>query len=508
MRKLAILFLFFGFYSQAQIVKTAGVTYTTGVPVYTPSPLGSELAVDTASGVLYMYNRGETTWYASNPIEIGGGVGAPVHVPSYNRPRFYLTGEHIVYFWTGVAWVKVSGLTTEIQTEIDTKAELSHTHALGDVTQSGATTGQVPKWSGSAWVPANDSSGTSLPAGVNTNTLRHNGSTWVADTFMLNTGSGLTLNKSNSTGTPLSVLLSQGASGKFSILQHSYSATGGQNSLFAINSASAGSNHGLVISNNGNSATSGPRINFIRRRGTLVAPSAAVLNDLIGRFDFRVRTSSGADAAGVSYFGAVYTDTTFQGASIFFRASTVDFNRVSFVSHTNGFVGIGNMGTISAITAPTRDLDVVGEMRVTDLTTTPPTVLVGADVDGVFSSVSAGAGLALSAGSIVLSPSVISPATLTANENDYAPTGFAAAGLVRLSSDASRNITSFSASGVTAGLTKIVSNVGSFNVVLKAEDVAGTAANRIAAASDYTLLPNTSILIYYDSVSTRWRIID
>jgi len=37
------------------------------------------------------------------------------------------------------------------------KASSSHTHALSDITQSGATTGQVIKWDGSSWVPDSDS---------------------------------------------------------------------------------------------------------------------------------------------------------------------------------------------------------------------------------------------------------------------------------------------------------------------------------------------------------------
>ncbi len=39
------------------------------------------------------------------------------------------------------------------------KAASSHTHALSDLTQSGATTNQFPKWNGSAWVPVTLSAG-------------------------------------------------------------------------------------------------------------------------------------------------------------------------------------------------------------------------------------------------------------------------------------------------------------------------------------------------------------
>lgn len=41
-------------------------------------------------------------------------------------------------------------------------AAASHTHALASLTQSGATSGQVVTWNGSAWAPANAASGSSI----------------------------------------------------------------------------------------------------------------------------------------------------------------------------------------------------------------------------------------------------------------------------------------------------------------------------------------------------------
>jgi hypothetical protein len=39
----------------------------------------------------------------------------------------------------------------------DARTPTTHTHALSAITQSGATTGQVASWNGSAWVPATPS---------------------------------------------------------------------------------------------------------------------------------------------------------------------------------------------------------------------------------------------------------------------------------------------------------------------------------------------------------------
>jgi len=57
----------------------------------------------------------------------------------------------------------------------------------------------------------------------------------------------------------------------------------------------------------------------------------------------------------------------------------------------------------------TRTLDINGELRVRDLTTTTPTALVSTDADGVLSSTTIGAGLSLTAG--VLSSTLTSPQT-------------------------------------------------------------------------------------------------
>lgn len=59
----------------------------------------------------------------------------------------------------GGTWGSITGTLsdqTDLQSALNAKANSSHTHAPGDITQSGATSGQVLKWNGSAWAPAND----------------------------------------------------------------------------------------------------------------------------------------------------------------------------------------------------------------------------------------------------------------------------------------------------------------------------------------------------------------
>jgi len=103
--------------------------------------------------------------------------------------------------------------------------------------------------------------------------------------------------------------------------------------------------------------------------------------------------------------------------------------------------------------------------------------------------------------------SSMSPAQITANVNDYSPSGsspsYNAASALRLSSDASRDITGMA--GGLAGRVLLIFNVGSFNIVLKDESASSTAANRFALKADITLAPDGSALLWYDSTTSRWR---
>jgi len=103
------------------------------------------------------------------------------------------------------------------------------------------------------------------------------------------------------------------------------------------------------------------------------------------------------------------------------------------------------------------------------------------------------------------SPSVITPALITANQNDYAPTGWAGATMVRISGDSLfRGITSFSASGLPSGHEKTIVNVGDYPIYFPGDHPDGTAANRIKLRKDYFLFPSNSCKIVYDGTSERW----
>lgn len=101
---------------------------------------------------------------------------------------------------------------------------------------------------------------------------------------------------------------------------------------------------------------------------------------------------------------------------------------------------------------------------------------------------------------------VISPSTLIANQDDWNPSSLATAAVIRLSTDAARDLTGIVAQAASTRL--LLCNVGGFNCVLK-HDVTSTAANRFygPGSADFTLTPNKSAEIWYDATSARWRII-
>lgn len=73
-----------------------------------------------------------------------------------------------------VAWGSITGALSnqaDLQAALNGKASAAHSHPLSDLSQSGALTGQVIKWNGSAWVAAPDETGGSPAWGSITGTL-------------------------------------------------------------------------------------------------------------------------------------------------------------------------------------------------------------------------------------------------------------------------------------------------------------------------------------------------
>ena len=103
---------------------------------------------------------------------------------------------------------------------------------------------------------------------------------------------------------------------------------------------------------------------------------------------------------------------------------------------------------------------------------------------------------------------VVTPAQITANQNNYA---IGTANVLRLSSDAARNITGIVNGGSPTedGRELLIINVGAQDIVLTNEDAASTAINRIitGTGASVTLATLASARLIYDVTSARWRIV-
>jgi hypothetical protein len=106
----------------------------------------------------------------------------------------------------------------------------------------------------------------------------------------------------------------------------------------------------------------------------------------------------------------------------------------------------------------------------------------------------------------------ISPAALTGNTNDWTPTGWATAAVVKLSASAAFSITGFAATN--DGDIKILQNTGAFAVTIPFESASSAAANRVTGPNlpfattvpaSFTLPPGNTVTLIYDGTAARWR---
>jgi hypothetical protein len=100
---------------------------------------------------------------------------------------------------------------------------------------------------------------------------------------------------------------------------------------------------------------------------------------------------------------------------------------------------------------------------------------------------------------------VVSPPQITANQNDYNPTGAATASVLQLSSDTSRNITGL-AGGAEGRLVSLI-NIGGQPIVLADESSSSSAANRFTLGASLTVAAKQAALLRYDGAAARWRLV-
>ena len=102
--------------------------------------------------------------------------------------------------------------------------------------------------------------------------------------------------------------------------------------------------------------------------------------------------------------------------------------------------------------------------------------------------------------------STISPSQITADQDNNNPTGWADADLVRLDLDTGgRGITGFTA--WTNGRPKTVVNASANFGYIACEHPDSTAANRVLGGTDHIIAPYGTLILDYDSTSSRVRVI-
>jgi len=102
---------------------------------------------------------------------------------------------------------------------------------------------------------------------------------------------------------------------------------------------------------------------------------------------------------------------------------------------------------------------------------------------------------------------VISPTSIGADQNNYAPTGLADASMLRLTSSAAYNITGLT--GGAVGRVVTLHNIGAYNLTLVDESSSSTAANRfgLSDSQNVVLIPDQACVLQYDGTSARWRLV-
>jgi hypothetical protein len=96
--------------------------------------------------------------------------------------------------------------------------------------------------------------------------------------------------------------------------------------------------------------------------------------------------------------------------------------------------------------------------------------------------------------------------TISASQDNYSPTNFSTNTIIRVDGGAaSRDITGLA--GGADGLVKIILNVGTSNNIVLKDSTTSTAANQFKLGSDVTMTPSQGAILWYDSTSSRWRLL-
>lgn len=101
----------------------------------------------------------------------------------------------------------------------------------------------------------------------------------------------------------------------------------------------------------------------------------------------------------------------------------------------------------------------------------------------------------------------ITPATITADQDNYNPPGLDTAGVLRLASDANNRTLTGLADGADGRILVLI-NIGATTIILSNQNTASAAANRFEFGADVEIAAAESKAIIYDATASRWRSLD
>ncbi len=144
----------------------------------------------------------------------------------------------------------------------------------------------------------------------------------------------------------------------------------------------------------------------------------------------------------------------------------------------------------------------------------------GATGDSLFQAATAAAAAAIITGSSFDIPTALTlsgdiTVDLTGNQNDWAPTGFATASVIRVTTNGNNDYTISGLAGGADGRVVVIMNCDTTpnTVTLLAQNAGSTNINRFALTDDLVLsnagtnVGSMCAVLWYDSTSLRWRLL-
>jgi len=213
------------------------------------------------------------------------------------------------------------------------------------------------------------------------------------------------------------------------------------------------------------------------------------------------------------------TGTTLIGSTLYFdrtnglSAYTTDLS--SFLDDTNTFATGGTYNSSTDIITIGRNDDTtfnitgVENSFVTGATYSSDTLTISRTEGLNDIVIDLTGGTSTITGSFILA-SVITPPEITADVDDYNPSGLTTASWVRISSDGDKDIRGIDSTDIIHGTLIVFTNINpekDDKIKFKNNDGNSLAANRFFFAGDVNVRGNESITLIYDGVISRWRLL-